>query len=110
MGVMVPGIVVVIWLARVGERVATNAIHIEELQQHKDSEHRDIRLSIAATHAQLSILGERLNDVRLEAAQKYVTYESLINIERKVIDEVQRVEKRLEAQIERVIEVNRAGK
>ncbi|MDF2797499.1 MAG: hypothetical protein K0R85_243 [Devosia sp.] len=107
MGVIAPGIGVVIWLARVGERVATNAVHIEELQQHKENEHRDIRLEIAAVKAQVSILGERLNDIRLEAARSYVTHEALINIERKVIEEIQRMEKRLEAQLDRAIEGSR---
>jgi len=107
LSVITPGVVVVIWLARVGERVATNAAHIEELQQHKDSEHKDIRLAIAATNANVAVLGERMNDIRLEAAQKYVTHEAMINIERKVIEEMQRLEKRLEAQVDRAIEGGR---
>lgn len=107
MGVLVPGIVVVIWLARIGERVATNAADIAELQEHKDGEHKDIRLTITATNAQIVILGERLNEVRLEAARSYVTHEALSGIKREVIEEIQRLEKRLEVQIDRAIEGNR---
>ncbi|HEY8357215.1 MAG TPA: hypothetical protein VIL30_07100 [Ramlibacter sp.] len=110
MGVMAPGIGVVIWLARVGERVATNAAHIEELQQHKENEHKDIRLAIAATNAQVAIQSERMNEIRLEAARTYVTHEALGNIKREVIDEIQRMEKRLEAQLDRAIEGSRQGK
>jgi hypothetical protein len=51
-----PRLGVVIWLARVGERVATNAAHIEELQQHKDSTHKDIRLEIQAIRASVTVL------------------------------------------------------
>jgi len=107
MGVIVPGIGLVIWLSRIGERVATNAVHIEELQEHKNSEHKDIRLSIMATNTNVTILGDRLNEIRLEAARTYVTHEALLNIERKVIEEIQRMEKRLEAQLDRAIEGNR---
>lgn len=106
-GVLVPGVGVVIWLARVGERVTTNATDIEELQAHKDSEHKDIRLSLAATNAQLAITNERMNDIRLEAARTYVTHDSLGSMKREVIDEIQRMEKRLEAQLDRAIEGNR---
>lgn len=107
MGVIVPGIGLVIWLSRIGERVATNAVHIEELQDHKNSEHKDIRLSIAAANAQIAIVAERVNDIRLEASRTYVTHEAMINIERKVIEEMQRLEKRLEAQVDRAIEGGR---
>ena len=108
MAVLLPGIGVVIWLARVGERVAANAADILELQNHKDSEHKDIRLSIAATNASVAILSERVNEIRLEAAQKYVTHEALSGIKREVIEEIQRMEKRLEAQIDRAIDAPKA--
>lgn len=107
MGVLVPGIGVVYWLARVGERVTNNAADIAVLQQHKENEHKDIRLEIAAVKANLTILGERVNDIRLEASRTYVTHEAMINIERKVIEEMQRLEKRLEAQVDRAIEGGR---
>jgi hypothetical protein len=73
----------------------------------KKGEHKDIILAIATLKAQYWTLGERLNDIRLEAARSYVTHEALINIERKVIEEIQRMEKRLEAQSDRAIEGSR---
>ena len=48
-----------------------------------------------------------MNDIRLEAAQKYVAHEAMINIERKVIEEIQRMEKRLEAQLDGASESKR---
>jgi beta-lactamase class D len=71
----------------------------------KKREHKDIILAIATVKAQVWILGERLNDIRLEATRSYVTREAVGNIERKVIEEIQRMEKRLEAQLDRIMEL-----
>jgi hypothetical protein len=51
-----------------------------------------------------------MNDIRLEAGQKYLRHEAMINIERKGTKEVQRMETRLEAQLDRALDSNRSGK
>lgn len=83
----------VVWLIRLENRVTTTAGDITELTK-----------SLGATHALVLLHKEQFHEYQLQVARDYVTQAGVTDIKRDIITELGRVEQRVEAQIDRLIE------
>lgn len=82
---------VVAWLIRMEGRVNSAA---------KDAE--DAKGQISATEALIFLHQQQFHQYQLEAAEKYMTQAAFGEIKRELVSEINRMEGRLEAQIERI--------
>jgi len=80
-----------VWLIRMEGRVNASAKDVDELGK-----------QIGATEALVMLHHSQFHQYQLEAAEKYMTQAAFGEIKRELVSEINRMEGRLEAQIERI--------
>lgn len=88
----------VTWLIRMESRVNTTAKEAERLAKKLD----DLEKQIGALEALVFLHQQQFHQYQLEAAEKYMTQAAFGEIKRELVSEINRMEGRLEAQIERI--------
>jgi hypothetical protein len=92
--------VITLFVAIIG--VVTWLIRMEGKVNSTDKKVDDVTKQLGATEALVMLHKEQFHEYQLEAAEKYMTQAAFGEIKRELVSEINRMEGRLEAQIERI--------
>jgi hypothetical protein len=86
----------IVWLIRLEGRVDKNAGAIDELRKDR-----------GALEALVNLTREQFHEYKLQVAREYTTHVAVNEIKRDIITELGRLETRVEAQINRLVEAQK---
>jgi hypothetical protein len=94
-----PVVAFIVWLVRLEGRVTTASADAKEAS----SELHEANVKIEAVRALTLVHKEQFHAYQLEAAEKFMTQAAVSEIKRDLLNELNKIEQRLEAQIDRLV-------